>query len=292
MATLLARLEAAHPLDRIADALRRAALATAGRGRLGALLHGVGFGHPLHPAIVQFPVGAWMSTAVLDALPGRDTPGSRRAAATLLAAGTAGALPATVTGLADYATLSRQQRRVAVVHVAANLTALGCFAASIVARARGDHRRGRALSFAGLGAAGAGAYLGGHLAFAQDAGVSHAAAALPLVPHGWHRIDAVYAIEEGRVCSYTVGATPVVVYRDRHNGADRFSALVARCAHRSGPLAEGHMVDVDGEACLQCPWHGSVFRLSDGRAMHGPASSDQTMLRTRVRDGQLEVARP
>jgi nitrite reductase/ring-hydroxylating ferredoxin subunit len=225
---------------------------------------------------------------VLDALPGRDTRGSRRAAATLLLAGTAGALPAAVTGLSDYATLSRQQRRVALVHAAANVTALGCFAASIAARSAGAHARGRALSFAGLGIAGTAAYLGGHLAFAQDAGANHAAAALPLVPRGWHRLDAVDAIAEGRLCSYTVGETPVVVYRDH----DRFSALLARCAHLSGPLAEGRTVDVDGEACLQCPWHGSVFRLSDGRAMHGPASSDPTVLRTRVRDGGLEVARP
>ncbi|WP_426514094.1 DUF2231 domain-containing protein [Dactylosporangium sp. McL0621] len=288
MPTLLARLEAAAQLDRIADVVRRLAQATAGRGRLGDVLHGRTIGHPLHPAVVQFPVGAWMSTAVLDALPGRDTPGSRRAAATLLAAGTAGAVPAAVTGLADYATLSPQQRRVALVHAAANVTALGCFVASLAARARGDHRRGRALSFAGLGVAGAGAYLGGHLAFALGAGANHAAAALPLVPSGWHRLDAVSAIAEGKLSAYTVGETPVVVYRDH----DRFSALVGRCAHLSGPLAEGRTVDVGGEACVECPWHGSVFRLADGRALRGPASSDQTALRTRVRDGQLEVAQP
>ncbi|MFI5908043.1 Rieske 2Fe-2S domain-containing protein [Dactylosporangium sp. NPDC051541] len=288
MRTLLARLEAARPLDRFADALRRVAQATAGRGRLGDLLHGRPIGHPLHPAAVQFPVGAWMSTAVLDALPGRDTPGSRRAAAALLTAGTAAALPAAATGLADYVTLTPQQRRVALVHVTANVSALGFFAASIAARARGDHARGRLLSFTGLSLAGAGAYLGGHLAFAQGAGANHAAAALPLVPSGWHRLDAVSAIAEGKLSSYTVGEVPILVYREHGD----FSALIGRCAHQAGPLAEGRPLEQGGEACVECPWHGSIFRLSDGRALRGPAASDQTALRTRVRDGHLEVAQP
>lgn len=288
MRRLLARLESAHPLDRFADALRRATLVTAGRGRLGEALHGVRFGHPLHPAVMLLPVGSWLSAGLLDALPGRDTPGNRRAVTTLLVAGTAGALPTAVTGAADYATLSRQQRRVALVHAVANTAAVALFAASIAARTRGGHRRGRALSFAGLGVAGASAYLGGHLAYGQDAGVSHSAAELPLVPEGWHRLAPVEAIAEGTVCSYTMGEAPVLVYRDR----DRFSVLLGRCAHLSGPLADGSTVDIDGEACLQCPWHGSVFRLSDGRAMHGPASTDQVMLRSRVRDGQLEASLP
>ncbi|MEV0132089.1 DUF2231 domain-containing protein [Dactylosporangium sp. NPDC050688] len=170
MQRLLARLEGAGSLDRAADMLRRIAGATAGRGRLRSALHGEWFGHPLHPAIVQFPVGAWMSTAVLDLMPGTE-----RAAAALLTAGTAGALPAVTTGLAEYTTLSRRQRRVALVHAGANTAALGCFAASIAARMRGDHSRGRMLSLAGLSVAGLGAYLGGHLAFSQAAGVDSGA---------------------------------------------------------------------------------------------------------------------
>lgn len=171
MQRLLARLEGAGSLDGAADTLRRIARATVGRGRLRSMLHGEWFGHPLHPAIVQFPVGAWMSTAVLDLVPGTE-----RAAAALLTAGTAGALPAATTGLADYTTLSPRQRRVALVHVGANTAALGCFAASVAARMRGDHRRGKLLSFAGLGVAGIGAYLGGHLAYGQAAGVDPGAA--------------------------------------------------------------------------------------------------------------------
>jgi nitrite reductase/ring-hydroxylating ferredoxin subunit/uncharacterized membrane protein len=283
MRRLVARLEGARSLDRVADRVRTLAAGTVGRGRLGDLLHGLPIGHPLHPAVVQFPVGAWMSAALLDLLPG-----TRHAATTLLAAGTAGAVPAAMTGATDFATLSREQRRVALVHAAANTAALGLFTASVVARLRGRHGRGRALSFAGLGIAGASAYLGGHVAFGQGAGVNHSAAALQLLPPGWHRLGATDAIPDGQVSTRLLGETPVVVYREH----DRFTAFVGRCAHQGGPLAAGTSLDVDGEPCLRCPWHGSVFRLADGTAVRGPAGSDQALLSTRVRDGQLEAARP
>ncbi|MGI5240821.1 Rieske 2Fe-2S domain-containing protein [Dactylosporangium sp. CA-139066] len=277
----MTRLEGVRSLDRIGDRLRRFALATVGRGRLGDALHGRWFGHPLHPAAVQVPVGAWTSAAMLDLVPGTGP-----AATALLTVGTAAAVPTAATGWADFATLSPQQRRVAVVHAAANVTAVGLMAASVVARLRGHRRRGQALTLAGLGVASAGAYLGGHLAYSEGAGVSHATTALPQVPVGWHEVAAVDTIPDGQAYRRTIGETPVMVYRDQ----DRFTVLIARCAHQGGPLPDGRMVDVDGDQCIECPWHGSVFRLRDGKAMHGPAASDQPRLRTRVRDGRLEAA--
>jgi nitrite reductase/ring-hydroxylating ferredoxin subunit/uncharacterized membrane protein len=283
MRRIMARLEGARSLDRIGDAVRRAVRGTVGRGRVGDALHGRQLGHPVHPAMVQFPVGAWMGAAVLDFVPGAE-----HASTVLVIVGTAGTVAATATGAADYASLSRQQRRVALVHAAANTVAIGLFTASIVARLRGDHRRGRMLSLTGLGVAGGSAYLGGHVAFAQAGGVNHAAAALPSVPTGWQPVDAVDSFTDGQVATRTLGGTRVLVYRD----GDRFSVLVAQCAHRGGPLSQGRMVRVAGRSCVECPWHGSVFDLADGRAVRGPASSDQVQLRTRVCDGRLEAARP
>ncbi|MET7747829.1 Rieske 2Fe-2S domain-containing protein [Micromonospora sp. NPDC005367] len=34
-------------------------------------------------------------------------------------------------------------------------------------------------------------------------------------------------------------------------------------------------MQVDGQACVVCPWHGSTFRLKDGEVVHIPASTDQ-----------------
>ena len=33
------------------------------------LLHGTWLGHPLHPVLVQVPVGSWISAGLLDAVP-------------------------------------------------------------------------------------------------------------------------------------------------------------------------------------------------------------------------------
>jgi nitrite reductase/ring-hydroxylating ferredoxin subunit len=49
---------------------------------------------------------------------------------------------------------------------------------------------------------------------------------------------------------------------------------------------------VDGADCVVCPWHGSTFRLSDGAVVHGPAGTNQPMLRSRIRDGRVEASLP
>ena len=67
--------------------------------------------------------------------------------------------------------------------------------------------------------------------------------------------------------------------------ADRLFALSAACVHAGGPLDEGELVD----GCLKCPWHASMFRLEDGRAVRGPASVDQPVWQARVHDGRVQV---
>src|SRR5690348_18276403 len=152
MKKLLARLERMRALDKIADPLRNAVAAVTSKARIEDALHGTWLGHPLHPAAVQFPVGAWVSATVLDVLPG-DRSGYRHGATTLLTVGTISALPAAITGLVDWSTLSATQRRVGLIHATANTVALGLFTASIAARLGGRPARGRLLSLAGLGIA-------------------------------------------------------------------------------------------------------------------------------------------
>ena len=85
------RLEQASGLDRFSDRLQGIVQATLKPRPLRDALHGVSLGHPLHPVLVQLPVGAWLSTAILDLLPGQ-----RRGATALLAIGTAAAVPAVI----------------------------------------------------------------------------------------------------------------------------------------------------------------------------------------------------
>lgn len=126
-------------------------------------------GHALHPVLTDVPVGAWMSAGVLD-LSG----GSRMSAASrrLVGLGNLAALPTAVTGLAEYATLGPANQRLASAHAVANVAALALNTWSWFARGAGRHGTGRALSYAALATAGAGAFLGGHLSIGKKVGSS------------------------------------------------------------------------------------------------------------------------
>ncbi|WP_157873292.1 DUF2231 domain-containing protein, partial [Streptomyces neyagawaensis] len=156
---LLDRLERDPRGDAVIGVLReRVRSLPLGRGR--DVLHGRWLGHPVHPLLVQVPIGSWLSAAVLDLRPSRS-----REAGLLVGVGLAAAAPAALAGAVDWAELHRRQQRVGLVHAAANVAAVGLYAASLVSRARGRRLAGRAYGFLGLTAVGAGGMLGGHLAY-------------------------------------------------------------------------------------------------------------------------------
>jgi nitrite reductase/ring-hydroxylating ferredoxin subunit/uncharacterized membrane protein len=278
---ILHRLEEARALDGVSDRLQSAVDAAVKPQRLRDLLHGTWLGHPLHPVLVQVPVGAFLSAAVLDLVPG-----ARRAATTLIAVGTAAVAPAAAAGWLDWSQMTKDRRRVGLVHAAANATAAGLYAASLIARLRG--RDGRALAYAGLSVAGAGAYLGGHLAYAQGGGTNHAAPELDRVAEDWTVVGSLASLPDGKTAVRKVGDVQVLFYRV----GGRVTAMIERCSHESGPLGEGDVIGSGSQACVVCPWHGSTFRLADGAAVRGPAANDQPVLPARVREGMVEVRQP
>ncbi|MEV5712574.1 DUF2231 domain-containing protein [Amycolatopsis mediterranei] len=159
----LRKAEDAQALDAPATGLARLPGGLA-ESRVTRQLRGHGLGHPVHPLAVTLPIGAWLCSAVFDVLPdGRDT--ARR----LVATGLLAAPAAIVLGLADYSGLDVRQRRVGLVHAAANAAATALFGASYLARRGG--RDGRLLGALGLAVTSVGGALGGHLAYAQGAGV-------------------------------------------------------------------------------------------------------------------------
>jgi nitrite reductase/ring-hydroxylating ferredoxin subunit len=279
-------LEDVRPLDRVVGSVRDAARAAIRPGPVRDLLHGVWLGHPLHPVLVQVPVGAFASAGVLDLLPGHE-----RSADVLVATGVATAVPAAVSGLADWSEMHEQQQRVGVVHAATNVVALALYGASLAARAGGARRRGRALGYLGLGAIGVSGFLGGHLAYRQAAGANHAEEVPHLVSPGWHDLCAVDDLAgEGepqlRVLGAGATAVPLLVVRR----GDRVDVVSARCSHLAGPLHEG---DVDPDiGCVTCPWHGSTFSLADGSVRHGPATAPVHAFDVKVEGGRLMVRLP
>ncbi|QKW26068.1 Rieske (2Fe-2S) protein [Streptomyces seoulensis] len=259
-------------LDRIRDAVHAVPL-----GPLRDGLHGRWLGHPVHPVMVQLPIGSWMSAAVLDFVPGQ-----RRAVRTLIATGLLTATPAAVSGLVDWAELHPQQMRVGAVHAVANMTALALYTGSLTARLRGREARGKLLGLAGLGAVAAGGALGGHLAYRQASGANHAEHVPHLVSPGWHPVAELADLPDGTPVRREIDGIAVVVVRQ---GPRTVYVLAERCSHMAGPLSEGAVE----EGCLRCPWHGSVFRLSDGWNVQGPATAPQPAFDTRVVDDRVEA---
>jgi uncharacterized membrane protein len=162
---LLRRAESLPAADKPAGLLARVSGKVVPGKRFAEFLRGAWLGHPVHPILVTVPIGAWLSTGVLD-LTGR-----RAAARQVVAFGLATVPAAVLAGLADYADLNAAQRRTGVVHAAANTVATALAVASFACRSRNRHAAGAVLNALGLAAAGAGGALGGHLAYAQGAGV-------------------------------------------------------------------------------------------------------------------------
>lgn len=276
LAAATGRLEALDaPAKRVAKIVR----SVLPGGPVKDALSGTPLGHPAHPLLTDVPIGTWTSAVMLDWIGGSE---SRTAARRLMAAGILAALPTAAAGSLDWAdteVASDSVRRTGLVHAAANITALGLFTASYVARRRGGS--GRTLALAGAGALTAGGHLGGHLSFVEGVGVNQTV--FKEGPEEWTPTVTEAELSEGRLGCVRAGDVDVLIVRD----ANGIHALDNRCTHRGAPLHEGEL----SGGCIVCPWHGSRFRLTDGSIERGPASSPQPLYETRVTDGRVEVRR-
>jgi nitrite reductase/ring-hydroxylating ferredoxin subunit/uncharacterized membrane protein len=271
---LLSRLEQDSRLDKVVEPGQHVArLIRPGKIRDG--LHGVWLGHPLHPMLVQAPVGAWLSASILDLF------GDQRSARRLTGAGLAAAIPAAVAGAADWSEQHEQQMRVGVVHAAANIVATSLYGASLLTR---GPRLGPALRLAGLASVAASGLAGGHISFRLAGGANHAEPVPHLVEPGWHHLMRSADLPEGKPVRELLGEIPVVAVRE---GGSVY-VLADRCSHMSGPLSGGELAG----GCLTCPWHGSVFRIADGSVARGPATAPQPAFRAREVGGAIQVCLP
>ncbi|XP_009903747.1 Rieske domain-containing protein [Dryobates pubescens] len=67
----------------------------------------------------------------------------------------------------------------------------------------------------------------------------------------------------GRATAKVDGREVVVFY---HRG--KFHALDSRCYHEGGPLPRGEIEDIDGQACIVCPWHKYKITLETGEGLY------------------------
>jgi uncharacterized membrane protein len=130
-------------------------------------------GHPFHPMLVTVPIGAWVCSAVFDVASHlTDQPaGLATGARWLIAIGVVTAVAAACVGFLDFFLIPSRTpvHRVAVVHMALNLTITVAFALDFAWRLGAGGKATAAgpltLSLVSLAALGISGSLGGRLAF-------------------------------------------------------------------------------------------------------------------------------
>jgi nitrite reductase/ring-hydroxylating ferredoxin subunit/uncharacterized membrane protein len=271
-------------LQELSDALKSSLANAIDRGgepaqNVADALHGTWLGHPVHPILTDFTIGAWGIGAACDAVAlASGDQRAQRLGNSLAKIGLASAVPTALTGLVDYARIQKPAAKTATLHAIINDINIGLYLLSIRERRRGNYRGGAAISLFGMGFVVAASWLGGHLVYSHKVGVDHSDV---YGPTDWVPAVRSDELEVGKPKRVELDGNAILLFR----ATGGVYAIAARCNHAGGPLEEG---DLDG-CRVQCPWHGSVFDLRDGTVIHGPAPRPQPVFAVRERDAMLEV---
>lgn len=247
------------------------------------MLNGRWLGHPLHAAVTDIPIGLLLGVVVLDVL------GQPTAADIVLVGTIIFMVLAAVAGLADYSDTTGTALTRATLHATIMVVTLLVLIVSAVMRAGApaDRTVPIALSIIGFLLITAGAFVGGDVAYLFGNMVSRHAFRGPGTK--WVKLDTgsvsdLTTLPEATPTKMRAGINDLLVVRI----GDAVHAMHNVCAHAGGPLNEGKLVD----DCIECPWHGSRYRLTDGFAKRGPTVYDQPSYEIRsAEDGGYEVRR-
>jgi nitrite reductase/ring-hydroxylating ferredoxin subunit/uncharacterized membrane protein len=235
-------------------------------------LNGKWLGHSIHAALTDLPIGAFTLAIIFDVFD------LRTAADASIGIGVLGMVAAAVAGLADYSDTDDEPRMVATVHATVMVVALVLYAISFLMRWNNpatDRMVPIVLSLIAYAVVTTGAFIGGELVYTLGNMVNRHAWRFFGQPK-WTKLD-VTEIPEGVPTAGKAGAQTLVLVRE----GETVHALHAQCAHAGGPLAEGKYVD----GCIECPWHYSRYRMSDGKRTQGPTTFDQPRYEVRAAEG-------
>ncbi|MCE5197694.1 MAG: DUF2231 domain-containing protein [Armatimonadota bacterium] len=138
-------------------------------------------GHPLHPALVALPIGAWMFGALMDGIASATRNKCAQDAADHAAfVGLVGAASAAVAGLAEFMRVPSDEKaqQTALTHATLNVSAVALYSMNSLLRyfRRGRGKTGgfipKMLSLAGVGIIGYSGWLGGSLVYRHGTAVS------------------------------------------------------------------------------------------------------------------------
>jgi nitrite reductase/ring-hydroxylating ferredoxin subunit/uncharacterized membrane protein len=248
-------------------------------------LNGTWLGHPVHSAVTDVPIGALTVALVLDVVAILGVAQTGVGADVALLIGVLSMLAAAVVGLADYTDTDGTARMRATVHATVMVVALVLFTISLLIRAGNPTDRTVAFALLVLGylVISLGAAIGGDLVYLIGTHVNR---------HAWRGAGVKWVavdlgglpdIPEGGPTKVKAGINDLAVIR---NG-DQILALHAQCAHAGGPIHEGTVL---GDR-IECPWHGSRFKLANGDVVRGPAMYDQPAYELRPTDSGWEARR-
>jgi nitrite reductase/ring-hydroxylating ferredoxin subunit/uncharacterized membrane protein len=242
------------------------------------LLVGRWLGHPLHAVLTDAPIGILFLVIVFDVL------GNQGAATVTLAVGVLTMLAAALAGFADYADTDGKARERATLHSSLMVIALVIYLLSLALRlgtAPAASTGGAWLSILGFLVLSAGAYVGGDVVYVLGNMVSRHAfrgAGTKWIALEPAETDGNGGVPEGKLVKAKLGLNQLVLVRQ----GETILALHDTCAHAGGPLSEGKLIDGN---LVECPWHYSRYRLSDGLVVQGPSVYDQPAYEVRPREG-------
>ena len=247
------------------------------------LLQGRWLGHPLHAAATDIPIGMLLGSVVLDLI------GQPTAADITLVGSIIFMVLSAIAGLADYSETDGTALTRATLHATLMTVALVVLIVSAAMRTGepADRSVPIALSIIGFLLVTAGAFVGGDVVYVAGNMVSRHA--FRGAGTRWIRLDTgtvgdLALLPEATATKMRAGINDLVVVRI----GDTVHALHDVCAHAGGPLHEGRVVD----GCVECPWHASRFRLTDGLPRQGPTVYDQPAYEIRSAEaGGYEVRR-
>ena len=261
-------------------------LGTPGRF-LQDFFNGVWLGHSLHAVLVDVVVGAASAALLLDLLRVVfGVEGLETATTWVVGLAWVSGVGSIMTGLTDFKDTSPDSatRDVAGLHGVINIVGTGGFAFSTMSRLNGDHDAGFWGLVIGYAVISLGAFIGGHVVYKYGYSINVNAFSRGKRAADFTAVLPAAELPEHTPTKATFGSTAVVLLRR----GDVVHALKNTCSHAGGPLAEGKL----GDGTIQCPWHGSVFRLVDGSVVHGPATSRQVSYRARINGDQVEIQGP
>ncbi|MEO7664452.1 MAG: Rieske 2Fe-2S domain-containing protein [Candidatus Limnocylindrales bacterium] len=240
-------------------------------------LNGRWLGHPLHSVLTDAPIGILFLVILFD-LAGQPLAAHTQA---ILLVGILTMVAAAFAGLADYSDTDGTARERATIHGTLMTIALLLYIASWALR-QGGHPAWSAaviLSVLGFLVVAAGAFVGGNVVYVFGNMVSRHAfrgGGTKWIAMEPAEVDDAGNVPEGRLVKAKVGINTLVLVRE----GERILAIHDTCAHAGGPLSGGMLED----GCVVCPWHGSKFQMTDGRAQRGPTLYDQPAYEVRRTD--------